>query len=185
MTSETPPQSPKTEKQSDNASAWVQRFASQVPSQGRVLDLACGSGRHSHLFLERGHSVLAVDRDVSRITGLNAQEGFETRQHDLEDGSPFPFAPGSFAGIVVTNYLFRPILPQIVQTLAAGGILIYETFALGNERYGRPSNPDFLLAPGELLEAVAGQLRVLAYEDLIVDKPKPAAVQRLCARRET
>lgn len=185
MTSEIPLQPPKTELQNGNASAWVQRFAPQVSPQGRVLDLACGTGRHSRLFLKLGHPVLAVDRDVSRITGLNTQENFEIQEHDLEDGSPFPFAPESFAGIVVTNYLFRPILPQIVQAVAAGGILIYETFAQGNERFGRPANPDFLLAPGELLDAVAGRLHVLAYEDLIVDEPKPAAVQRLCARHES
>ncbi len=184
MTTETPTKPPKMEKPSNNASAWVQRFASRVSSGGRVLDLACGSGRHSRLFLELGRPVLAVDRDLSRIRGLDVQGDFRTREIDLEDGSPFPFAPDSFDGVVVTNYLFRPILPQIVQAVAAGGVLIYETFALGNERFGRPSNPDFLLAPGELLDAVAGQLRVLAYEDLIVDTPKPAAVQRICARRE-
>ncbi len=184
MTTETPPQPPKTEKPSDNTSAWVQRFASRVPSRGQVLDLACGSGRHSRLFLERGHPVLAVDRDLSRISELGVQEDFQDREIDLEDGSPFPFAAGSFAGVVVTNYLFRPILPQIIQAVAVGGVLIYETFALGNERFGRPSNPDFLLTPGELLDAVAGQMRVLAYEDLILDAPKPAAVQRICAQRE-
>lgn len=184
MTSEKRIQLRKTAIEGGDASAWVQRFACQVPSSGRVLDLACGGGRHSRLFLQLGHPVLAVDRDLTRLRVSNAQDDFEAQEHDLENGRPFPFAPGSFAGIVVTNYLFRPILPQILQTIAAGGVLIYETFAQGNEKFGRPSNPEFLLAPGELLDAVAGRLRVLAYEDLIVDEPKPAAVQRICARRE-
>ena len=103
---------------------------------------------------------------------------------DLEDGRPFPFREEAFAGVVVTNYLHRPILADIIAAVAPEGLLIYETFARGNEAFGKPSNPDFLLAPGELLEAVRGRLRVLAYEDLIVDDPKPAAVQRIAARNE-
>ncbi len=165
------------------ASAWVQRFASLVPAGGEVLDLACGGGRHSRLFLDLGYPVLALDRDLSRLNDLISRDNFSTQQHDLEDGRAFPLAPESFAGTIVTNYLYRPILPDIVQSVAPGGILIYETFARGNERFGRPSNPDFLLKPGELLDAVAKGFQVLAYEDLIVDLPKPAAIQRICARR--
>lgn len=166
------------------ASAWVRRFAAMVPKGGRVLDLACGGGRHSRLFLELGHPVTAVDRDISGLSELEGRKLLEVIETDLEDGRPFPLAGRVFAGIVVTNYLYRPLLPALVAALAPGGVLIYETFAKGNEDFGKPSNPDFLLDPGELLEAVRGRLRVLAYEDLSVKEPRPAAIQRICARNE-
>lgn len=165
-------------------SSWVARFAPWLPPGGPVLDLACGRGRHTIFFLESGHPVTAVDRDVSGLTDLRTREALEVIETDLEDGRTFPLAGRRFAGVVVTNYLHRPILPDIVSAVAPGGFLIYETFAAGNERFGKPSNPAFLLQPGELLEAVRGELRVRAYEDLIVDTPCPAAVQRICAGRE-
>lgn len=166
------------------ASPWVRRFSIDVPPGGTVLDLACGVGRHVRHFLGRGHPVVAVDRDLSGLADLGAAPGLERIETDLEDGSPFPLAGRRFAGVVVTNYLFRPHLPDLMAVVGDGGLLIYETFALGNEHFGRPRNPDHLLRPGELVEAVRGQLRVLAYEDLLVEKPKPAALQRICARRE-
>ena len=166
------------------ASPWVGRFAGLVPAGGRVLDLACGGGRHSRLFRDRGHPVLALDRDVSGLADLARDPAVEVVQADLEDGSPFPLTGERFAGVVVTNYLYRPLLADLVAAVAPGGVLIYETFARGNERFGKPSNPDFLLTPGELLDAVRGNLRVRAYEDLIVETLKPAAVQRICAERE-
>ncbi|WP_282604187.1 bifunctional 2-polyprenyl-6-hydroxyphenol methylase/3-demethylubiquinol 3-O-methyltransferase UbiG [Pelagibius sp. Alg239-R121] len=184
MTSTTPACPNAAEPQSPEASGWIRRFAGLIPAGGAVLDLACGGGRHSRLLLQLGHPVTAVDRDLTRLGGLDSHDDFSAQCHDLEDGSAFPFSAGSFAGVVVTNYLYRPIIADIVRAVAPGGILLYETFAQGNERFGRPSNPDFLLAPGELLDAAAGQLRVLAYEDLVVERPKPAAVQRICARRE-
>ena len=110
--------------------------------------------------------------------------GLEAIEIDLEDGSPFPLAGRRFAGVVVTNYLYRPHLPALVAAVATGGVLIYETFARGNERFGRPRNPDHLAEPGELLEAVQGRLRIIAYEDLIDELPKPAARQRICAVNE-
>jgi SAM-dependent methyltransferase len=145
-----------------------------------VLDLACGGGRHARFFAARGHPVEAVDRDAAALAALAAVEGVATRCADLE-GGPWPFAGQRFAGIVVANYLHRPLFPRLLESLGPGGVLIYETFAAGNERYGRPSNPDFLLRPGELLDVVRGRLRVVAYEDLTVSEPKPACVQRLCA----
>lgn len=166
-------------------SPWVTRFAPLIPGGGRVLDLACGAGRHTRLFLERGCRVVAVDRDVSPLADLADHPGLELLQADLEIGRPFPLAGRRFDGVVVTNYLHRPLLPDLVATIAPGGVLLYETFAQGNERFHRPRNPEFLLKPGELLEAVHGILRVLAYEDLVVETPRPAAVQRICARRET
>jgi SAM-dependent methyltransferase len=164
-------------------SAWVARFADRVPRGGRVLDLACGGGRHARLFLGRGHPVTLLDRDTSGVADLAGRPGVEVLEADLEDGRPFPLAGRSFAGVVVTNYLHRPILPDLVAAVAPGGALIYETFAQGNEAFGKPSNPAFLLAPGELLDAVRGRLRVLAYEDRTVTHPRPSVVQRICAVR--
>ncbi|MDB5748979.1 MAG: SAM-dependent methyltransferase [Massilia sp.] len=165
----------------DLASPWVRRFAPLVPA-GEVLDLACGSGRHARLFAGLGHPVVAVDRDPQALAAT-AGAGITTLEIDLEeDGAPWPFDAGRFAGIVVANYLHRPLFPHLCASLAPGGVLIYETFALGNEAFGKPSNPAFLLRPGELLEmAAAGGLAVLAYEDGIVTDPRAARVQRLCA----
>jgi SAM-dependent methyltransferase len=168
----------------DTVSAWVARWAPLMPpAQGRqVLDLACGSGRHVRLLAGLGHAVVALDRDAQALAA-SAGPGVTTVLHDLEaPGAAWPFAPGSLAGIVVTNYLHRPLFGRIADALAPDGMLIYETFARGNEIFGKPSNPDFLLNPGELLELAArGGLRVLAYEDGVIDLPKPARVQRLCA----
>ena len=162
-------------------SSWVSRFAPLVSGNGAVLDLAAGSGRHAALFLRRGHKVVAVDRDTAALAGL-ASPDLEIVTADLENGSPWPLPGRRFAGVVVTNYLHRPLFPILMASLEPGGLLIYETFALGNERFGKPSNPDFLLRPGELLEVARGRLRVLAYEDLEVSEPKPAMVQRIAAR---
>jgi SAM-dependent methyltransferase len=162
-------------------SAWVTRWTGLFRPGGEVLDLACGAGRHARLLAQLGFEVCAVDRDP----GLFADPpvGVTLVGADLEAG-PWPFEGRGFDGIVVANYLHRPLLPLLVASLEPGGVLVYETFAVGNERFGKPSNPAFLLAPGELLEAVRERLRVVAYEDLVVESPRPAAVQRLCARRE-
>ncbi|MFC5513833.1 class I SAM-dependent methyltransferase [Massilia jejuensis] len=164
-----------------DASPWVRRFGAAVPP-GEVLDLACGGGRHARLFAGLGHPVLAVDRDPQALA-LAAGPGIATMRIDLEvEGARWPFGAARFAGIVVTNYLHRPVLDDIVNSLAPDGVLIYETFALGNEAFGKPANPAFLLHPGELLELAArGGLTVLAYEDGVLALPKPARVQRICA----
>ena len=159
----------------DTPSEWVRRWAELV-TRGPVLDLAAGSGRHSILFAERGFEVRAVDREPREITGVRFVRA------DLEDGSPWPFPGERFAAIVVTNYLHRPLLPVIESALAEAGVLIYETFMAGNEKFGRPSNPAFLLGEGELLQAFRS-LTPLAFEQGYVERPKPAMVQRLCARR--
>jgi SAM-dependent methyltransferase len=156
-------------------SAWVLAWAPRIAS-GTVLDVACGGGRHARVFLERGLKVVAVDRAPQPIPGARLV------QADLEDGSPWPFAGERFEGIVVTNYLWRPLFPVLAESLAPGGLLIYETFMAGNERYGKPSNPQFLLRPGELLAAF-GALDVIAFEEGFVERPKPAMMQRLCAAR--
>ena len=163
-------------------SAWVRRFAGRVPA-GPVLDLAAGGGRHSRLFLSLGHPVTAVDRDLAGLAGLAGEPDFEAIAADLEDGSPWPLGLRRFAGVIVTNYLYRPILPAIVAAVAPGGVLLYETFARGNERFGKPSNPAFLLEPGELIDAVANSLEILAYEHGEVTELRPAVMQRIAAAR--
>ena len=166
----------------DAPSAWVQRWAHHLRPGGLVLDLACGSGRHARYLARMGFEVVAVDRDPSLFAA--PPERVELVRADLEAG-PWPFPGRRFDGIVVTNYLHRPLLPTLVGLLERGALLVYETFARGNERFGKPSNPAFLLQPGELLECVRGRLRVLAYEDVVVDVPRPAAIQRIAARAET
>ena len=162
-------------------SPWVQRWVGWIRPGGAVLDVACGTGRHARLLASLGFEVDAVDRDPQLFAGPPAQ--VKLLGADLEAG-PWPYGERRFDAIVVTNYLHRPLLPTLAGALERGGLLVYETFAQGNERFGKPSNPAFLLAPGELLEAVRGRLRVIAFEDLVVEEPRPAAVQRLCARRE-
>jgi SAM-dependent methyltransferase len=157
-------------------SGWVQRWA-PLAERGPVLDLACGGGRHARLFAARGLEVVAVDRENQVFP-----EKIRFVKADLEDGSPWPFAGQRFAAIVVANYLHRPLLPRILESLDEGGVLIYETFMTGNEKFGRPSNPQFLLRPGELLEAFA-TLAVAGFEQGRVERPKPAMIQRLCALR--
>lgn len=165
------------------ASPWIRRFAPLLPAGGEALDLACGGGRHARLLAGLGHRVEAVDRNAEALARLAGVAGVSVRVADLEHG-PWPYAGRRFAGIVVANYLHRPLLPLIEGALADGGVLIYETFMEGNERFGRPSNPDFLLRSQELLQvAQAAGLRVVAYEEGEVGVPKPAMVQRLCAVR--
>jgi len=168
-----------------NPSAWITRFGALVPNDGEVLDVACGGGRHTRWFREHGYRVVAVDRDLSGVDDLRGDPGVELVECDLEGGVAPPFAGRTFAAVVVTNYLWRSILDDLARAAAPGGWLLYETFAAGNERFGRPTNPEFLLQPGELLAlARAHGLRVVAYEDLAVDEPRPAAIQRLAAVRE-
>ena len=162
-------------------SAWVVRFLAGVAPGGHVLDVACGGGRHLRHARAKGHRVTGVDRDLSRAQDLAGMDGVTLIEADLEDGRPFPLAGTRFDGVVVCNYLWRAILGDMVDAVARDGVLIYETFALGHERHGRPRNPDFLLKPNELLEAVAPRLTVVAYEHGTVQGPHPKIVQRLAA----
>jgi SAM-dependent methyltransferase len=164
-----------TSSGASHPSPWVTRWGALVTT-GPVLDLACGSGRHASWFAGRGLPVVAVDRQPLELPGV------EFIRADLEDGSPWPLGKRRFAAIVVTHYLHRPLFPAIADALAEGGLLIYETFMLGNERFGRPSNPDFLLRPGELLHAFP-ELAVVAFEQGEATTPKPAMVQRITAVR--
>lgn len=161
---------------SEVASPWVVRWARLI-ERGPVLDVACGEGRHAILFAGRGFEVVAVDK-----TDRSLPAGIKFVRADLEDGSPWPFGKQRFAGIVVTNYLHRPLLKTLAESLGTGGVLIYETFMAGNERYGKPSNPDFLLQPGELLQAF-GALTVAAFEQGTLERPKKAVIQRICVIR--
>jgi len=160
-------------------SAWVQRWSHLVPHGARVLDVACGSGRHVRWFAQRGCNVTGVDRNALATQPL--RDVAEIVNADIE-GGPWPFAARRFDAVVVTNYLWRPRLPDVVASVAPGGILLYETFAAGNETVGKPSNPDFLLRPGELLQAAQG-LRVVAFEDGFEASPA-RFVQRIVALRE-
>ena len=144
-----------------------------------MLDLAAGGGRHTALLRERSCRVLAVDRDTAVLARRFADDpGVDVRTLDLEDGGPWRLGQG-FDGIVVANYFHRPLFAPMIESLAPGGAVLYETFMLGNERFGRPSNPDFLLQPGELLAAFGSALTVVAFEQGIVDEPRPAALQRI------
>jgi len=163
-----------------SASPWVRRFAPLVVHGGAVLDVAAGDGRHSRLFLARGHPVTAVDIDAG---GLPEHDRLTVVAADIER-APWPFADQLFAGVVVTNYLWRPLLPGIAAAVAPGGVLIYETFMRGNEHIGKPRNPDFLLEPGELYEFFSPRLNIVAFEQGVVQRPHPRVVQRLCAVRD-
>jgi SAM-dependent methyltransferase len=159
-------------------SAWVRRFVVLIRRGGHVLELAAGSGRHTRLLIDMGLRVTAVDRDTA---GLQPLAGLrcEVRAMDLETGAPWPLG-GGYDGIVVTNYLHRPLLTPLAAALAPEGVLIYETFMAGNERFGRPRNPDFLLQPGELLRAFLG-LTIVAFEQGEVSRPRPSLIQRIAA----
>ena len=194
-----------------NPSPWITRFAPLVPGDvagGAVLDIAAGGGRHARVFLERGLRITAVDRTAEPLMWLTEtyRDRAEVIEVDLEDdregggenhlkgggrNHKSPFGPGgvldgrTFAGVVVTNYLHRPLLPGLIAAIAPGGVLIYETFARGNEAFNRPRNPDHLLKSGELLEAVRGKMDVIAYEHGLIEKDAaiPGVIQRICAEK--
>jgi SAM-dependent methyltransferase len=161
-------------------SPWIVQWAGLIAADATVLDVAAGSGRHTRFFADRGNKVTAIDRDISALT---AQPNVEIVQADLEDGSPWPLPGRTFGAVVVTNYLHRPLFPALLDALMPGGVLLYETFMEGNERFGRPSNPEFLLKDGELLELARDRLSVTAYEARMISEPKMAMIQRIAARK--
>lgn len=164
----------------ETPSEWVKRWSHLVPQGGSVLDVACGQGRHMRWFAGRGHAVTGIDRSASALAGLDAIG--RVIEADIEDG-PWPLDGATFDAVIVTNYLWRPLLPRIVASVAPGGILIYETFAAGNETVGKPSRPDFLLQPSELLQATATSLHTVAFEDGFCASPE-RFVQRTVAVRK-
>ena len=164
-------------------SPWIVRHADLIVEGGRVLDLACGGGRHTRYLRERGLRVTAIDIDTSGLADLADDPQVEIVETDLERPGATPLSGRRFDAVVVTDYLFRPLLGQLVDCLLPRGVFLYETFAVGNERRGRPRNPDFLLRRGELLALAAGRLTVVAYEHRAVPSPNPKIVQHLCGRR--
>jgi SAM-dependent methyltransferase len=171
---------PLTQTSHPSPSNWVQRHIGLIQPGGKVLDLACGSGRHTRLLHTLGHTVVAADRNLSGVTDLENTEQIDLRLVDLETPN-WPFQKETFSGIIVTNYLHRPHLPALITSLDKDGVLIYATFAVGNEAYGRPVNPDFLLRRDELLNTFSKQLFVVAYEQLTEGGSAPAVRQRICA----
>ncbi|MEW6676545.1 MAG: class I SAM-dependent methyltransferase [Pseudomonadota bacterium] len=165
----------------EDVSPWVARWAAGIPAAGAVLDLACGGGRHAVYLAGQGFRVTAVDRDMLLSAPHHGLAGVEWLEADLE-AAPWPLAGRRFDGVLVSRYLHRPLFEHLLACLVPGGILIYETFSMGQARYGRPRNPAHLLMPGELLEWVRGHLRVLAYED-VEETAQRRCMQRLCARR--
>lgn len=157
-------------------SPWVCRWAHLVRPGGRVLDVACGSGRHVRWLAQQGFDVTGLDRDAAALAPLQGLADVQVA--DLE-GAPWPLPDARFDAVVVTNYLWRALWPQLLGALAEGGVLIYETFADGHQSVGKPSRPDFLLRQGELLDVARG-LRIVAYEDGFIDAP-PRYVQRIVA----
>lgn len=166
-------------------SPWVLRFAPLVPTEGAVLDVACGNGRHGRIFLKRGNPVVFIDRDVHAVSDLIARSKAEVIETDLEDGGGWPLVGRRFAAVVVSNYLHRPLFPHILDSLVPGGVLVYETFARGNERFCRPRNPDHLLRAGELIRRLDERFHIVAYEHGLVETgPLPGVIQRICAISE-
>jgi SAM-dependent methyltransferase len=162
-------------------SPWVRRFAPLVAPGAPVLDLACGHGRHARYFSRRGHPVLAIDRDPGALAALNGEPGVTILQCDLETGR-WPLGEARFGAVIVSRYLHRPRLAAVLAAVAADGVLLYETFARGNEAIGKPSNPDFLLDPDELLDRFGAALTIVAFEQGREDTAEmPAVVQRIAA----
>ena len=164
-------------------SAWVRRYYSQIPKNGFILDLAGGAGRHARFLARKGFKLLLVDNQIEKAKDLQNVEGIKLMEYDVENGNPLPFSASSFQGIVVTNYLYRPIFPQLLCLLDDGGVLIYETFAVGHEKYGRPTNPDYLLKSGELIKLVGSKMRIIEYQERLITQPAKAYVQRIVAEK--
>lgn len=169
-------------KASEPPAPFIARFAGEVERSAAVLDVAAGGGRHSALFLDLGHPVTAVDIEPSGLAWLAGRPGFERIAADLEK-DPWPCPDRRFGAVVVVNYLWRPLFPALLEAVLPGGLLLYETFAQGNERFGRPANPDFLLRPGELRDQVKDRFAVLAFTEGEEREPRPAVRQRIAARR--
>lgn len=171
MHADTPPTPP---------SPWIQRWTHLLPPGSTVLDVACGAGRHLGWLQAHGLHATGVDRDAQALVLARLQGAGELLCADIENG-PWPLQGRQFGAVVVTNYLWRPLWPALLESVAPGGVLLYETFAQGNAAFGKPARPDFLLAPGELLQVCAGW-HIVAYEDGLLHDPD-RRVQRIAALR--
>jgi SAM-dependent methyltransferase len=166
-------------------SPWVVRFSALIT--GDVLDIACGNGRHTRYFADQGHKVTALDRDISGLADLKENRNVELIKIDLEKhsiSSTNILPKKTYNAVIVTNYLWRPLMPHIISAVDNGGILIYETFSSGNEAFGKPNNPEYLLKPAELLKLVDGKLNIIAYESGVIKTPRIAVIQRICAIKQ-
>lgn len=166
----------------EQPSPWIVKYASLIRKNGRVLDLACGNGRHGIRLAKQGYQVDALDRDAQALANMAGMDNINVFVVDLEAGD-WPHSGQQYDGIIVSRYLYRPLLVRLAELLCPDGILIYETFMVGNERYGKPSNPDFLLLPNELLEIYSPLLSIIAFEQGEVKIPRPAVMQRICAKK--
>jgi SAM-dependent methyltransferase len=164
-----------------NPSKWVERFFPGIKKRGQILDVACGGGRHLRLALEQGHPVMGIDKDLSQLDDIATRNDVGLIEADLESGRGFPLKEMRYEGVIVCNYLWRPILSDIIGCVSDDGVLIYEAFAAGHERHGKPSNPDFLLNANELIEAALPKLTVVAYEHGLRAGKRPRIVQRIAA----
>jgi SAM-dependent methyltransferase len=170
-------------------STWVQRFAPLVRTNGPVLDVACGGGRHTKFFLERGHPVVGIDKDLEHVCDLGTTPDVKLINFELENGSPLPVNKQKFSAIILIYYIYRPLFTELIELLEPGGLFICESFAHGDEVYHSPHNPDHLLANGELLDVVQSRLQVVAYEHGLVaspfpNRPFPGILQRICATND-
>lgn len=172
----------KTKPSQQAPSTWIAQHAHLIPENGHILDLACGKGRHTRFFLQKGHAVTAVDIDLGGVADLATVPDTTLIEADLENAA-WPLAGRQYDAVIVCNYLHRPILNHIFQVVAPGGLLLYDTFAAGNERFGRPRNPAFLLQADELLRLTRDDFVARAYQHGRVDTPRPAIRQSLCAIR--
>lgn len=163
-------------------STWIVKHAPLIRNNGRVLDLACGNGRHAIWLAKQGYRVDALDRDAGALASMAGVDSINVLNVDIEAGG-WPDSGQRYDGIIVSRYLYRPLLSRLAEMLKLGGILIYETFMIGNERYGRPRNPDFLLRPNELLDVYSPLLSIIAFEQGEVKTPRLAVTQRLCAKK--
>ncbi len=166
----------------EQPSPWIVKYAPLIPKQGRVLDLACGYGRHAIWLAEQGYRVDAINRDTKAVSDLSGLDNVNVLMIDLET-SHWPQSDQRYDGLVVSRYLYRPLLPVLATMLNPGGVLIYETFMVGNERYGKPSNPNYLLRQNELLEIYSPLLKIISFEQGEEHQPRPAVMQRICASR--
>jgi SAM-dependent methyltransferase len=162
-------------------SDWVRKYISLIPSKKLVLDLACGSGRNTRFLLDQGYTVVALDKDVSQLADIVGKPNLQKYMFDLETNAKFPFGKHEFAGIIVTNYLHRPLFGDLINSLSHKGVLIYQTFMMGNEAYGRPRNPNFLLKINELSDVFSNKLDVVAFQQGYEESPTPSVVQKICA----
>jgi SAM-dependent methyltransferase len=165
----------------ENPSPWIVKYAPLIRKEGRVLDLACGNGRHAIWLAKQGYQVDAIDRDAKVVSNQMGMVNINVFIIDLE-ASDWPHSDQRYDGIIVSRYLYRPLLPTLAAILKPGEVLIYETFMVGNEHYGKPSNPDFLLLPNELPEIYSPLLNIIAFEQGEEKTPRPAVMQRICAR---